>query len=132
MTLLELADRVEALDAPDREVDRSIWEALGNCAHRKIEKYVCQGDSGFTCVDCGKDMYGRHAEWPPFTASIDAAMQLVPEGFWTGHQAFEDGSVNWTAYSNHPATCFGDNPHGNHAAALTAAALRARAAQESE
>lgn len=74
--------RVQVLEGSsrDHELDRCIHEASGFCTHRKSTRYVCQSDSGFTCDDCGVDLYGNR-EWPPYTASIDAALTLVPEGW---------------------------------------------------
>ncbi len=78
-TLRELIARLEKATGPDRELDRLIQEARGICTHRKFTRYVYQDDSGFTCNDCGEDLYGNRG-WPAFTSSIDAAVSLVPEG----------------------------------------------------
>jgi hypothetical protein len=74
--LFELAARCEAAEGPDRELDEAIARTLG-----------------WRTMDDG---YGRHTLWlppgwksgdggakhstPAFTASIDAALTLVPEG----------------------------------------------------
>lgn len=115
--LLALAERTEALTGPCRETDGCIWYAC-------VEKPGAAGR-------LDRDMIGR---WPAFTGSLDAAMSLVPEG-WKPRQI------------NFSAPCADDrkwhlNLHGGPegqncfvgraatpALALTAAALRARAAQ---
>ena len=58
-----MAARVEALSAPDREVDAKIW-------------YLCV-EKPQTGDKLDRDI--RH-KWPAYTASLDAAMTLVPEG----------------------------------------------------
>lgn len=80
--LMELASRVEAGEGPDRELDKAIATALG---------------------------YGRwYAAWHPswgYTASLDAAMTLVPEGWaidkismWP---AAPEGASNTTSPQSH-------------------------------
>jgi hypothetical protein len=61
--LLELAERCEQATGPDRRLDSGIWYAV-------VERL----DPG---VRRDRDMVGR---WPSYTASLDAAMTLVPEG----------------------------------------------------
>lgn len=96
--LMKLAERVEALSGPDRAVD---WEL-----------HVFDGLVGV-------GMYGAH---PHYTASLDAAMTLVPEGVvfdvgWLHDMSQARGCVagKKAAYAATPAL------------ALCAAALRARA-----
>lgn len=52
--LAKLADEIERADGPSREIDRKIWYSLQN------------------------QMIGDPAHSPKFTASIDAALTLVP------------------------------------------------------
>ena len=59
-TLLALADRAEKATGPDRPISWDIWEELGKPA-----------------IDQGS----RDGSAPAYTASIDAAMTLVPEGW---------------------------------------------------
>lgn len=111
--LLELAERVEAATGPDRELDRDIASAV----HLKQLTY-------------------SSPEWikdPEFTASIDAAMTLVPEG-WTR-------TVKWSVENEGYALVYDpavpDDSSiyalGKTAAlALCAAALRAHASGETE
>ena len=64
-SLLALAERVEGLDGPDREVDCRIWAALNG--------------GGFDTYAAVVPDFGQ---WRAlyYTASLDAAMTLVPEG----------------------------------------------------
>lgn len=88
--LLKLAERVEALRGPDREVDKLIAVVNGWCLHpsNRQRDDSEQSDTGYTCLDCGADSWGntgptgqkRSASLPAYTASLDAAMALVPEG----------------------------------------------------
>lgn len=130
--LSALASRVEGLKGPDREVD-----ALVRCAvFAPAAAYVEQSPiNGAWCVyEVGYN--GKPRIWEPrnlshdartgsFTASLDAALTLVPEGWVVGQMSWwrEDRS----------ATCHMDNKYGLKACsgadtlpiALTAAALRA-------
>ena len=106
--LNELAARVEALSGPCREIDAMIWRATVRDA-----------------IHWGDDAAMR------FTASLDAAMSLVPDdAMWRlGHDGegadpsqflavIVGMTERWWALAATPAL------------ALTAAALRARAAME--
>lgn len=125
--ILELADRVEALDGPSREVDAEIWAALGNCNHERTERYACQDDTGFTCLDCGVDTYGAKYA-PKFTSSIDAGMTLVLSSAreWHTGKHFKGGGVAYILCGltlRDPIYVVAATP----ALALCAAALRAKA-----
>ena len=135
-----LADRVEGLTGPCRETDKAIYAAIGNCNHERTKYYHIEDgndfDGGFTCLDCGNDTYGAK-QAPAYTASLDAAMALVPTemfpdirpGTWwwmieswpgeaTAHIAYENRDTGVPEYGGKAAT---------PALALTAAALRALA-----
>lgn len=107
--LLALADRVEALTGPDREVDAAIWCELNG------EMAVLTPNLSY------------------YTASLDAAMTLVPEGWgwslYSAYEKYEDGLQPFRcALSAMPRQHIGTN--GNSAPlAVCAAALRARANQ---
>ena len=123
-TLLALAERVEAATAGDRELDAEIAVAAGG--FRRTSKsvlskgqwdYACEGDSYFIA-------------WPAYTASLDAAMSLVPSGCaWSVeailslpepfHAVVSDGL--WLSRSTTPSIA------ATPALALTAACLRSRA-----
>ena len=71
--LTELADRVEALEGPCREVDALIWDALGLVSESHCRLW-CRMDGR---TDVTRAMF--LAAWSPeYTASLDAAMALVP------------------------------------------------------
>ena len=84
-----LAARCEAATGPDRELDAEIGALFGLCPHKKTTYERCQGDSGYTCDACGADSWGNRSKtgqglrdpMPAYTASLDAAMTLVPEGW---------------------------------------------------
>ena len=59
----DLITRLEAATGPDRELDRAIAKALG-----VMPLYQMRGQIG--------------SSWPDFTDSIDAALTLVPEGYY--------------------------------------------------
>ena len=100
-TLLALADRVEALTGPDREVDFLIWAATSGVAEiswpteghpmtpgkgGRVEGYGPDGEwnlYGFIDPQSSErnwQPYGGEDRYPRFTRSLDAAMTLVPEG----------------------------------------------------
>lgn len=128
--LLDLAARVEALSGPDRAVDEDIHEALGWAPVENPTKAM-----GLLNRWRRPDETLTGHEGPPcVTASLDAAMMLVPEGcapvidwsaykgqpgiYWEAFvQRIEDGKAVGTAEASTPAL------------ALTAAALRAKAGQ---
>jgi hypothetical protein len=104
--LIALAELCEAASRPNYELERQIWIAVGSPDVRTI---------------------------PVYTASMDAAITLVPGGFMWRLQAWPDGVNN--AILERDAGDFGaiDARHtevfaGSPALALCAAALRARAA----
>ena len=114
-TLLALAERVEAATGADRELDAHI----GRYAPRLVA------------------LLGRVPDEPahgcaPYTASIDAAMRMVPDGLsWTlgqnVHHKYWLASVNYLDTEGAPA-CAGEGfSASTPALALTAAALRALA-----
>ena len=137
--LLELAERVERLSGPCRDVDALIRCALfaGPSAYveqSKINAAWCVYEIGYN----GKPHIWEGRGLPAvvrngaFTASLDASMTLVPEDqFWrVGHN--HDDPSYFTAqasYSTSPSLigfCMGDGE--TPALALTAASLRAKAA----
>jgi hypothetical protein len=121
--LLALAERCEAATGPDRELDGDIFCALGHAPF--IEGAYCAYRS------------------PAYTASLDAAMTLVPEGWrWmAGHREFshargyvENGGPAFVGVGTrrNPNRLWFETTAATPALALTAAALRARAALAKE
>ena len=123
--LIELAERVEALAGPDREVDFAIARTLG---WREVGNPTCaMGLMGRWYHPDGK--MTDHLGSPRYTASLDAAMTLVPEGNDALVRLFPNGKGGAHVYPGMRATL----PMISAVTpplALTAAALRALAAQE--
>ena len=116
MTLLELAERCEAATGPDAALDREIWL-----------KAVADKEQRFL-VEVGRDAHGDKeanfrtdwmADGARYTASIDAALTLVPEGSSWMLIRHSEGFTLAKAGSD---PCKGATP----ALALCAASLRAR------
>ena len=109
--LLKLADRCEQADGPDREIDHGIVSAVK--AGMRHPWFVTK---------------------PEFTRSIDAAMQLVPEGVGLHFDRYWIASVEDAVWSAHITTGgVPENPRRvfevfdcmSAALALCSAALRA-------
>jgi hypothetical protein len=118
-TLLALAARCEQAAEPDRELDGAAWCAANGYPFVKWD--------GAGVVWRGADGSIRHypaSRVPFYTASLDAAVMLVPEG-WTWVMA---SYGNARAYQDQTAgkSFIGEN--AKPALALCAAALRAGAA----
>lgn len=134
MSLNELAARVEALQGPCRKTDAAIFRAIdaplpAEFAGKKIALTFDEARSAFF-MEMG-DMVVRY-EPPKYTASIDAAMTLVPEGCeWmleTDYQRRGDpitANINWLDVDGiEHSWATGHSP----ALALCAASLRALSA----
>lgn len=144
--LKALAETVQKLTGPDREVDWRIADALG-----EVPDHVIQGPMGtpygwFRREDQWSltrtkesDVYAGVESWSPKprTADINAAMSLVPEGYsWTLGQNVHHKhwlcSINYVNDEGEP-TCLADSAsRATPALTLTAAALLARAEQMGE
>lgn len=140
--LLELADRVERLSGPDRDVDALIAcylrKPLGNIdhwLHRSDIPYRPTSD-GYYVAELPDGRTSEGFKSKDFTASLDAAMALVPECADGGNEKWavrlDSGFYGATALLWHECsvTSFHGHASGSHDAmsrALTAAALRARA-----
>lgn len=142
MSLIELAERVEKASGPDRELDGWIW------AHLKAgEPYIIGNEPGRFPR---QPIYGERADVmrnvggmdgadyigaPKFTASLDAAMMLVPEGAsWQLGDGFSFAWAIVTLPNENPIIEPGEMTAkaATPALALVAAALRARAQQTGE
>lgn len=134
--LLALAERCEAATGADRELDKAVYAAIGNCNHERTKYYCIEDgndtDSGFTCLDCGADTYGAKSA-RAYTASLDAAVTLVPDSVDSGGERFrvEHWNTNGVHAEHIRASAWVAGAARVYAAtpalALTAAALRARA-----
>ena len=114
ITLLELADRCEKVSGPDREIDREIGRAIGIHVQGSPQEPTAW----------------INREWiplPVYTASIDAAMTLIPDS-WHVVQLRHMNPTNWYAevgsIIDDAETREGEGIFGN--LALCAASLRAR------
>ena len=117
--LIRLAERVEKLTGRDREVDLEIYRAI----------------YPFPCValsERAQDAFDREKA-PKYSASLDAAMTLVPEGFkWRcGYSRHVPHNAEVVDYNSHKGTFIGESD-SNRACALTAASLRSLAAQRGQ
>lgn len=103
--MTKLSERVQRLEGPDREIDRAIAEAIG------IGWYYSQGNPEFR-----------------YTASLDAAMSLVPEGCTWNLSVGRVAIVQVTDCTGGPTVAPPDfEAHAaTPAIALCAAALKAR------
>jgi hypothetical protein len=122
--LLVLAERCEAAEGPDRRLDAEIDIALRRFPERAYEQANGMRAKGSSALD--------RIEWfikwgaTRYTASLDAAMTLVPEGlkpvlnFRVNTCRLSKGIDDTTAYSGGKTMPL----------ALCAAALRARASTE--
>lgn len=137
--LLELAAKVEAASGPDRELDCAIAVAAAGFFELPPRWEGGPVGYGYTNAD-GEQIHPGHGGdqlVKPYTASLDAAMTLVPEGYdWSlcryaqVDEGFLPFSVNMTPeVQPYPVDQEIDVEAVTPALALTAAALRARAAQ---
>jgi hypothetical protein len=151
--LLEEARRVERLTGPDREVDGCIWWAMlppDAVEHHDRSGFVREciardGSAGIALQQfydsSNPHCLARIAFQQPYTASLDAAMTLVPEGwFWmagnrdrlTPRAYVENGKPAFEGISSrrNPERLWFEVTAATSALALCAAALRARHARD--
>jgi hypothetical protein len=140
MSMLELAERVEAATEPDSELDGSVWWAAlspdtvqhldrTGYVRETIERYGSAGKALAQFMDSSNPgCLAKIAFDQAYTRSIDAAHSLVPEGWF---MELEQHSTSWTAtlanrlwYDD--TRVIHDASAATPALALTAAALRAR------
>lgn len=129
--VLALADRVERASGPDRELDVRASLALSGAAYSESD---VSDMLRYRDEPTGYGRYRPADEYvPAYTASLDAAMTLVPEGIGDEllslmlHRTWE-GRIKIKLLD----TLGGQEWHANAATpalALTAAAFRARANQ---
>lgn len=113
--LIALADRVDALTGPCRETDFWISVRVNGTEYADAE---LQSDIDLVGIE------GMVID-APYTASVDAAMTLIPEGYdWAVFHTNSGLTVH--AWCGSRDDVFANTP----ALALTAAALRARAERE--
>jgi hypothetical protein len=140
--LLALAERCEQATGPDRELDALVYIATSFPTWRLQTDCEPFPDA----VEVGRIQGGDSFSWresPAFTASLDAAMTLVPEGaIWeVGHKFHYPRPPQSPDRANYAfvnvgkpgaVKSFGGKSVASPAVALCAAALRARASQEQQ
>jgi hypothetical protein len=122
--LIALAERVEALTGPDRGVDARICIALG-----LSKDNVMVGVDGW-CINSGINPNPYRS--PTYTASLDAAMSLVPEGYDCVHGWDYPNRAIRVLFMDDDGDRLFRGRAATPALALTAAALRAIAQIEGD
>lgn len=144
--LMELAERVEALSGPDREIDALIAVAISSWPSARViwhkgKRRFCRSGEGripFPVAGGSGTNWGISFQQINYTASLDAAMTLVPEGcgWLAGYgQTHPDEPMGGALITrNARFVGYGENydeiavgEAATPALALCAAALRARA-----
>lgn len=133
--LLELVERIEKVEGPDRALDVEIavavdwrwpdWEEGESTVRDRVAAHGLEW-----LIDRATN--GMNSMWrgiPAYTASIDAAMTLVPEGAVTFLASQERHSLRWKWELRHGFGVRSSARAATPALALTAAALRSLAAQ---
>ena len=126
--LLALAERCEAATGPDRELTAEIQVLLFEKPDYRFPDQVLNRKPSSWNEAAGRfrhDGFGGSRPWPDYTASVDAALTLVPDGL----RQFGTDTVGPFAALGWPVKHFARAK--SEALALCAAALRARVAQES-
>ena len=113
--ILEIAARCEAATGPDTQLDALIW-----CAINDLEPWQRVID------DFERGQATR------YTASLDAAMTLVPEGLRRVEFGTYDAGGAWAYVWSVPTDEKGEADAATEALALTAASLKARAHTKGE
>lgn len=143
--LLALAAQCEAASGPDRELDARIWCEVGNeLGHddppqkhrlmRPVQPRICiMGRWLGSALDkFPEDIEGVAHNWhvPALSASLDAAMTLIPAQYRLGTLLEFDGDGRWAAKLFNRGKPGGLPAAGGSSAALAVvvACLRARAA----
>lgn len=135
--LNDLAARVEALTGPDREVDALICVAVNAGSLPGAQKEMSEDPTVYSLGYVRHRFEGRLSlrESRRYTASIDAAMTLVPEGYTFAVGAGDTVTEGPWAWCCEPDE-FAVSVHSDEfckaatpALALTAATLRARSQQ---
>lgn len=123
----ELAARIERAEGPElRELDLEIATEL-DLAPEGYERAVVWDKVQFYWWN-KSDLRANYWAPPEFTASIDAAMQLIPEGWYTFlmYTDRHSGSCRWELRKR--ACDRAESRAATPALALCAAAIRARSA----
>lgn len=118
--LLKLAERCEAATGPDRELDGAVHTAVTGFEPRR-------GGIGWPDNALVVPGFPGWVPLPAYTASIDAAMSLVPSGMEFGCGSKDDSGSAWAWVGKfHGPLNIEEGEPTSAALALCAAALRAR------
>lgn len=137
----DLIERLEKSEGPDRELDCLIWTAVNGKGqpmktvaepYYEPPRFFCNPNPEINWI--GYDLLNVAER---YTASLDSALTLVPEGLaWTlgqnVHHRYWQASVHNLDEDGRPQSIGYSSLQGNRTApiALCAAALKARAASE--
>lgn len=129
----EIADACEKASGPDRELDALICAAFRvgteySWAYTNYPAWIGGSDGRVSL-----EKNGPSFEAPAYTASLDAAMTLVPGGWRESYGRREDGTC--IAWCHPPRMSNRIGKHGDAATpalAMSAAALRASAHLQSQ
>jgi len=143
--LLALADRVERAVKGDRLLDTEVWLAVGGAAVETYKREFgrlptlspSERVNGITAYECAKrfpnnmEQIAHHWGIPKLTASLDAALTLLPDGalYRVGNDEDDIGSFKAEIISGE-ALRLSTAVAISAPLALCAAALRARAEVE--
>lgn len=122
MGIGELIAALEGATGPSRELEAAIALALG---WERIHPCRTVGNTGAWRTPGGHLVY----DFPAYTASLDAALTLVPEGWgWSADCTSPKPYFRLWLYENGPSCQDQDAEGATPAIALCIAALKARAA----
>ena len=129
----DLIERLEKATGPDRELDAAIWLATTPGATRRQWSYTHTA-TGMDCdVDETRDSAGALITVPEYTASLDAALTLMPRGAvlqnLTLRMQPEMGGRMYSAVVWH-GSLFASGWQRSFKLAVACAALKAREARE--
>lgn len=126
--MMDIVARLENATAPDREIDLAISVAVnfrGVFDRDHDWRWGAGGDEIEGHADGKRDSYLDPAQFVPcWTGSVDAAMKLVPSG-WFGSIPVNRNAEAWLRASNDGPIIYGKG--ATSAIALCAAALKAHA-----
>ena len=127
--LLELAERVEAAEGPDRLLDANIhWQVRREdfeADEEHTDATYCYARGGWT-LNRADRYFLDTVPVPAYTASLDAAMTLANSDRWSLLSADGEDTACATVLTSEDAY---HSDAATPALALTSACLRARAAQ---
>lgn len=128
--LAALAERVEKAEGPSRELDAEIQVRVFEKPGYRFPDRVLNrrpADWHEAASRFRWDGGGGHCPWPAYTASLDAAMTLVPKGMVFSLSTEEPGPWAWVGPKRGEGSEKPAIMAATPALALVAAALRAKA-----